>query len=281
MLQYETLITDFDNTLYDWVDVWSTSFLAMLGEMEPIAQVPRDELLRAIRSVHQKHGTSEYAFLLQEIGANRLFPDEEREKALHYAALGYQRGRASSLKLYPGVREALLKLRSKGIPIIIYTESLEIYTNGRIIDLDLDGIIDVVYSPPNHDLQAQQNEQISLLGEGRRSLKATKHRYLPAGVTKPNPEVLRDIIAEIGANPATTMYVGDSPMKDVAMAQEVGVLDVLARYGQAQHRPEYEILRMVSHWPDVDVEKERHNLQRPVEASVIIDSFEEVVRYFT
>ena len=52
-------------------------------------------------------------------------------------------------------------------------------------------------------------------------------------------------------------------MKDVAMAQSAGVMDVHAKYGEAQTKPEYELLRRVSHWPDEDVQKEQAIVQRP------------------
>ncbi len=73
---------------------------------------------------------------------------------------------------------------------------------------------------------------------------------------KPNPEVLLDIIREIGRVPSECVYLGDSKMKDVAMAQDAGVTDVLAGYGAVQHQEEYNLLREVSHWPDVDVKRE-------------------------
>jgi phosphoglycolate phosphatase len=41
------------------------------------------------------------------------------------------------------------------------------------------------------------------------------------------------------------------------MAQSAGVLDVHARYGEAQRLAEYDLLRRVTHWPDRAVAKER------------------------
>jgi phosphoglycolate phosphatase len=64
-------------------------------------------------------------------------------------------------------------------------------------------------------------------------------------------------MADIGADPEQAIYVGDSLVKDIAMAQEAGVTDVFARYGVMQHREEYELLRRVSHWTDADIERER------------------------
>lgn len=57
-------------------------------------------------------------------------------------------------------------------------------------------------------------------------------------------------------HPAEVAYLGDSLMKDIAMAQGAGVLDVHAAYGQAQNRPEYDLLRRVTHWTDADVARE-------------------------
>ena len=68
-MRYTTLITDFDNTLYDWFHMWHQSFAAMLREVERISGIARSELLPQIRAVHQKYGTSEYAFLLEEVPA--------------------------------------------------------------------------------------------------------------------------------------------------------------------------------------------------------------------
>ena len=41
------------------------------------------------------------------------------------------------------------------------------------------------------------------------------------------------------------------------MAQLAGVHDVHARYGAAQNRPEYGLLRAVTHWTAEDVEREK------------------------
>ena len=47
------------------------------------------------------------------------------------------------------------------------------------------------------------------------------------------------------------------------MAQDARVVDVYAAYGKAQDREAYELLRRVTHWSDIDVERERALLQRP------------------
>lgn len=63
-------------------------------------------------------------------------------------------------------------------------------------------------------------------------LLAPRH-YPPhaTGERKPKPGLLLEIIREAGACPEPAVYVGDSLMKDVAMAQAADVADVHAAYG--------------------------------------------------
>jgi hypothetical protein len=71
-------------------------------------------------------------------------------------------------------------------------------------------------------------------------------------------------------------------MKDVAMAQDVGVLDVHAAYGVVQDREEYELLRRVSHWTQADVEREREIATAPhvTPTYVLEETFAELLELF-
>jgi phosphoglycolate phosphatase len=72
-------------------------------------------------------------------------------------------------------------------------------------------------------------------------------------------------------------------MKDVAMAQRAHVHDVLARYGAAQRRSEYELLRDVTHWSADDVEREKAIAEGTtdiVPSCVLDHSFAELLQNF-
>jgi hypothetical protein len=103
-------------------------------------------------------------------------------------------------------------------------------------------------------------------------MRRTIARNTPKGELKPNPKVLLDILKEIGATLSETIYVGDSLMKDVLMAQKAGVKDVWAKYGQAQNREEYELLRRVTHWTLEDVEREKKLRSEAVKPSVALEN---------
>lgn len=55
------------------------------------------------------------------------------------------------------------------------------------------------------------------------------------------------------------------------MANDSAVTSVWAKYGIAQSRPEYALLRRVTHWSAADVEKEKQTKPEYVEPKHILD----------
>ncbi len=253
------LVTDLDNTLYDWFTMWYSAFSAMIESICVSSRIPKAVLLPEIRRVYQEWGTSEYSHLLDELPSLRaLNPGQDISEVYKEAIHKYRSERKRHLKLYPSVRESLLSIKRAGVPIAVYTESLEYYSFSRLRELRLDGIVDYLYSPEDHGfpegitpatLRTQEPDSYSL--------KHTIHRFTAPGVLKPDTEGLLQILDDIGVPAANAAYVGDSLMKDVAMAQDVKALDVLAEYGAVRDESRYNLLREVSHWTQADVDRER------------------------
>jgi phosphoglycolate phosphatase len=253
------LITDLDNTHWDWFDAWHQSFAAMLTRLAEMSGVPREVLEEQIRAIHEKRGTTEYSWLIGEIPAlidtaAPVDPAVLYDDAVHVL----NSRRRATTRLYPGVREALTQLKRLDVRIVAYTESVAYWSEWRIRHTRLDGIIDVLYSAPDHDLPAGRDiRDLRMLPPTEYGLKRTRHNHIPRGVLKPNALVLRSILDEQGFRPEEAVYLGDSLMKDIVMAQQAGVLDVYAKYGESQSRPGYDLLRRVSHWSDNDIARER------------------------
>jgi len=273
-----TLITDFDNTLYDWFHMWFQSFDAMLNEIVKISGIERAVLLPEIRAIHQKYGTSEYAFLIESLPSLKAkFPNQNLNQLFDPAIHAYRSARNRSLRLYDGVMDALLQLRARDVSIILYTDSLAFYTVDRVKRLGLDGVVDFLYSPPDHEIPD------SITTHSQRDkyrLEKTKHRHLRPGEQKPNPEVLKDILTGVGRLAEECIYVGDSLLKDIAMAQDAAVLDVFAEYGRVQDKREYELLQQVSHWTEDMVQKERNTSKRDITPTNTIGQFAEIIKFF-
>ena len=254
------IITDLDNTLYDWFEVWSQSFTAMLDRLVSDSGISRETLITEIKQIHENHGTAEYAFLIQEIPSlQKKHPGENLSEKYAAAITAYQQKRSEHLALYPHALNTLKTLKERGCKIVGYTESQLFYTEYRIRSLGLDGVLDYFYSPPSHDMPANLTaEQSHFYPTHDERLKRTIHRATPKGEMKPNPEVLRGIIEEIGASREQVIYVGDNRTKDIWMAQQADVADVYAAYGDIdKNSPEYQLLRQVTHWKKAAVEKEK------------------------
>jgi FMN phosphatase YigB (HAD superfamily) len=102
------VITDLDNTLFDWVETWFRSFTALVDRLVIDSGVEREQLLDEIRDVHQRHGTSEYAFLIEELPSLKvLHPDDDLARLYDGAIHDFRKARKASLKLFPGVMETL------------------------------------------------------------------------------------------------------------------------------------------------------------------------------
>lgn len=178
-----TLITDFDNTLYDWFHMWHQSFSAMLTEIKRISGLTDDILLPEIREIHQQNRTSEYAFLVENLPCLRAaYPDQNLQLVFDDAIHAYRSARKANLRLYDGVRETLTELRAANVLIVLFTDSLAFYTIDRIKRLGLDELVDFVFSPPDHAIPetVTSHEQ-----RARYQLVHAQNHHIPDRVVKP------------------------------------------------------------------------------------------------
>lgn len=268
------VILDLDNTLWDWVEMWHRSFRAMLDELVLQSGISEAQLLPEIKAIHEKHGTTEYAFLIQELPSlQRKHPKKDIAKIYDSAIKAFRHERKRALTLYDGVEETLNTIRDAGALIVGFTDSRAFYTASRVRRLGLDRLFDYLYSPPDHELPDRSApEAFRMLDREHYELRRTVHRHTPEGERKPNPDMLRQILHEVGATPGQVVYVGDSLMKDVAMAQDAGVLDAWAKYGLAQKKPEYELLRQVSDWPASSIQREMELSEKEIRPTLVLET---------
>ncbi len=255
----------------------------MLSQLIEQSGVPRETLVNQIKEVHQKHGTSEYAFLIQELPClvkkgKHFDPNIEYADAIK----AYREERAKHLKLYPTVAESLAQIKAAGSMVVGYTESMAFYTKYRVKKLGLDGVLDYLYSPADHDLPSGlSREQIRAYPPDYYLLRETEHRHTPAGELKPNPVLMSEIIRGVGAVADDCVYVGDSLVKDIAMAKDANVTDVHAAYGMVDKKEEYELLREVTHWTEEMVQREKSIGHKEVKPTFELKScFEELMQAF-
>jgi FMN phosphatase YigB (HAD superfamily) len=151
----DTLILDLDNTIFDWFAMWHASFQPIYSEILASSGLAPDEVEADIRRVHQARRTSEYTFLIEELDVLEKIRGTEDVRTRFRDALEASRhGRDKSLKLYPTVFSSLWRIKNAGTKIIDYTESMRFYSAYRLKRFGLDGVIEILFSPKDHEMPA-------------------------------------------------------------------------------------------------------------------------------
>jgi len=278
------VITDLDNTLYNWVDYFVPSFNAMLQELARLTGLDETALRRSFQRVYRRHRTTEYAFAVQELDllAKETTGLTVPEVLAKYdpAIQAFRRVRRNSLHLYEGVSSTLRELRRQGRYIAAHTDSMMFYAETRLKQLHIEDLFDALVAPRDHGLpRGTRLEDVRQYSAPEAyTARIPLKRALEPGVVKPNPKCLRDIMSTFGVVPEETAYIGDSLHKDVRMAQLSGAHDIYAAYGKQVEKEHYRQLVEITHWTDEDVARERQLQEETVKPTFTVTSFPELLQ---
>ncbi|PRP96460.1 HAD family hydrolase [Enhygromyxa salina] len=267
----QLLVTDLDNTLYDWVGFFAKAFRAMVDEAVSILGVERERLLDDLKLVHEHHHDSERPWSLLETRAvmERLagYDYDARKAQLEPAFHAFNSARKRYLRLYDGVAETLAMIRASGVPIVAHTEASTVNALFRVKRLGLTESIGRVYAADAGD--GVESDDVELVA-------------IPREIHKPDPRILLEICNEYGVAPQRTLYVGDSISRDIAMAQQISMHAAWAAYGTRHDRHDWATLVRVSHWTQADVDRVRHTQERfgDVKPKTCLESFGELPAHF-
>lgn len=275
------LVTDLDNTLYDWVTFFGKSFYAMVDVAVESLGVPREQLLDELREVHRRYHNSEQPFaLLETATVQRVFGHLSRREqlvSLNDAFHAFNSMRKETLATYPGVPEALDRIGACGTAVVAHTEATVTNAQFRLSKLGLSPKIRALYAVEHagdDHPDPERREDINAVVEVRR---------LRQDERKPDPRVLFDICRDFCVEPRETLYVGDSVSRDIGMAKEAGVWAAWAAYGIRYDATLWEGLVRVTHWTEEDVRRAAEAKERygHVQADVVLDeSYLELLSYF-
>jgi phosphoglycolate phosphatase len=277
------LITDLDNTLFDWLETWQRSFAFVMAELSGALGIDPATFVSESRRIFKTHGTSEYRFLVREIGAlmSSKSPRDVTEQFSQVIA-SCLKIRDETASLYPGVAETLGLIRASGCATAAYTESLRYYALRVVSETGLDGLLTAIYALPDHQFPEDlTHDELAIYGGREPHLSITQCRAAFPDARKPQPEILSRIMKDFHANAKETAYIGDGLMKDVLMAKRAGVIGVWARYGDRRDSQEYDLLRSVSYWTDEEIKRERNTTRKEASPRYSVSSFSELVNLFT
>jgi FMN phosphatase YigB (HAD superfamily) len=229
------VVTDLDNTLYSWVDYIVPSLEAMVASLEQTTGRPRIDIIQSLKAVYARHGSNEYPFAIQESSLFHPYDsdfDSFEALVIRPAQHAFAEARRRYLVPYPGVREALLELRERGVPVIALTDAPRNAAEYRVQLLKLDGLLHGLYTLRGYTLPRNVNPEIRRRdAAGHYRLERTRVIELPRAAEKPDPRGLRRVLRDHGLDPAEVVYVGDNVKKDMQVAKTCGVTGVWAEYG--------------------------------------------------
>jgi FMN phosphatase YigB (HAD superfamily) len=276
------LISDVDNTLYDWVAFYVPSFRALVSEISRVSRVPEDQLWPSFRRLHQKHGTTEYPFAIQEIDAlddvDRGLSPRQRQDKYQDGVRAFRHLRRTLLRPYPGVPEGLARLHERGILLAAHSDSMTVPVSRRLRQLGIDNYFDAIFGSQDvgipHYLGVSDVRKASEADVGAR----VPVLELPPGVRKPDPASLLPVLAHFGIPSDAAVYLGDSLRRDVALARSCDVRSIWARYGARVDAGLAVDLGRISYWTDAQIEGDAQS--PPPSPWRTVDSFSDAVDLF-
>ena len=277
MMRPKLIITDLDNTLYDWVTFFAASFGAMLASLERLTQVPRSRLEAEFKAIHQRYGNSEQPYALLELPSLiDAAGTSDRTLLAQFAAEPlrvFNETRRATLRLYPGVAAALERFDRLQIPVVAHTEAMVLNSFYRLVVLEIDQHFRHLYCLEGRVTAHPYPERARRL-----TPRPGFVREFPATERKPSPDVIFDLCRSEGVSPSDCIYVGDSVARDVAMAREAGAIAVWARYGTRYDPDHWRQLVAVTHWTDEDVAREAalQSRAKAVRPDFVVDSLDEL-----
>jgi FMN phosphatase YigB (HAD superfamily) len=226
------LITDVDNTLYDWVDYFAPAFRSMVHLLSRELGVPEAVLVGQFRSLYEEMGTSEYPFAVQRLPALRGASPDEVTRLASWSRTAFSRSRIRSLRPYEGVRETLEWLVNQGVAVAAVTSSPSHVVISKLRALGLSGSISLVIAWEGFQVPDDETA-LALLGERTRQPNFATVLTLSRGELKPAEAPYRLAMRYTHAQPRETAIIGDSLFSDVEPALRTGSRALWARYGHS------------------------------------------------
>jgi phosphoglycolate phosphatase len=277
----QLVITDLDNTLYDWYASFVPAFYAMVEEAIKIIGVEKEQLLDELKVIHAGYHNTEQPFsILETPSVQRRFPNAtplERHNLLSPAFKKFSEVRKAKLHLFSGVRETLSEIRARGCLVVGYTEAVVENSLYRLSLLDLVSVFHRLYVPTSRSPQHP---------DPSRPLLHTQYpgfvKLLPRGHRKPDPAVLEEICKDFAVSVTESLYVGDSMTRDISMAVMAGTHSALAAYGGKCPPELWDKLVRITHWTDQDVKLEERLREEfaGVRPEVELGTFSDLLEYF-
>lgn len=275
------ILTDLDNTIYNWKDFFAPSFRAMVHVLSKETGIHEDEIINDFKKIYNDKGSPEYAFSVQELKMCHNLPIKKVDKLVYLAKAVFSRTRQKNLIPYNGVKKTLEWGIREGIKIIGVTNSPIFHAQRRLRKLNLDHLFFGLAGWEGHEVPDEDNYGIHTIKQ-RIKEKSYHSRVqklwpLPTEELKPNSIGYLEIINDLHISCEKTYVVGDSLWRDIKPALEIGAIGVWAKYGRECKPKSFETLLKLDKWSEEKI----LNISDPrlIKPPLIINNFSEIQKF--
>jgi phosphoglycolate phosphatase-like HAD superfamily hydrolase len=269
-------LTDVDNTLYDFVDFYGTSFRGMLHVLSKQLRTNEVELLNQFKEIFQKTGTLDYQFLIQHLKSAQHLSGDELNTLIRHGRIGFDKAKRKRLVPYPGIAEVLRMLDGGGVRIIGITNAPYYHVIRRLQDIGLfqffSGLIAWEGERPPPDDEKANSRYAIVRGSAARTLSIFE--VFPKELSKPNPFSFSLLKGRIDRN-ARVFALGDSVSKDLAPSAVLNTRTIWARYGTKVDAKNLKTILEITPWSEADIKQ--HGSSAEFTPDYVIDSPNELL----
>ncbi|MDE2102168.1 MAG: hypothetical protein KGL39_33285 [Patescibacteria group bacterium] len=263
------IITDLDNTIYNWVDSFAPCFRGMIHALAHYNKtVTENELLNTFRELFRIHGSLEYPVQASELPFYKnASPDEEKRinSIIFGAFKNVAKGNGpGGLRLYDGGMNFFTWAYSHGITIIAVTNAPLRVVKQRLVSLGISRFYTALAAPEESNFE-QIRQPNDFLGKQEQLLEIDLPNYitrdkhfdriykLRPDELKPSINGYKKIFLDLQKKWDVVYVIGDSLQKDLAPAKMLGAKTIWARYGTKIEKHNLETLLKITPWDSAQV----------------------------
>jgi HAD superfamily hydrolase (TIGR02253 family) len=195
----KAIIFDLDNTLIDFLTMKKMAVSGAINAMRDAGlEISPAQADKILFDMYEKRGM-EYQKIFQDF--LKHVSGKVDSKTLAYAIVGYRKVEQGFMKPYPKVKYTLIKLKERGIKLVILTDAPRMRAWMRLAETGLSDFFDIVQT------------------------------FDDSKVLKPHKKPFEMMISKLGLLPQEMLMVGDSIDKDIYGAKRMKIKTCHSKYG--------------------------------------------------
>jgi FMN phosphatase YigB (HAD superfamily) len=272
------ILTDLDNTVYNFVDYFGPCFRSMVHVLHRECGIPEADITRQFKEVFSKHGSVEYPFSVQKLELCSALSQEKVSSLVKKARGAFIRTRRRNLFAYPGVEDTLAWARHESIAVIAVTNSPLRLAWSRILQLGLKQYFTGIAAWNGGGHEWPEEDPVAEVYRSSTEYQPPDWVWpVPGEKLKPDPWAYSKIIEALKIDPITIHVIGDSVEKDVRPALELNANGYWAKYGRVYQDKNDHTLRQVTHWSEKKILSTYNNDN--LERIISVNDFSELMNH--